>query len=75
MEGALHPEQIPALRVEGELERAAVGQYDRMNGIGAHESSLNPPDHNKICRIRRQEIAAVLRIYRERLIDLSATSA
>ena len=27
--------KFPALRIEGELERAAVGQYDRMNGIGA----------------------------------------
>ena len=31
------PNKFPALRVEGELDRAAAGQYDRMNGIGAHE--------------------------------------
>ncbi|HNU67821.1 MAG TPA: galactose-1-phosphate uridylyltransferase [Myxococcota bacterium] len=66
------PNKFPALRVEGELERAAVGQYDRMNGIGAHEVIVESPDHNKdLPDLGVEEIAAVLRIYRERLIDLS----
>jgi UDPglucose--hexose-1-phosphate uridylyltransferase len=31
------------LRVEGELEKEAVGFYDRMNGIGAHEVIVETP--------------------------------
>src|SRR4030095_3042348 len=30
------PNRYPALIVEGELDRAGEGVYDRMNGIGAH---------------------------------------
>jgi len=66
------PNKYPALRVEGELERAAAGQYDRMNGIGAHEVIIETPDHHRdISDLGIDELAAVLRIYRERLIDLS----
>lgn len=65
------PNKFPALRVEGELERAAVGQYDRMNGIGAHEVIIETPEHDKdISDLPVEQIAAVLRMYRERLIDL-----
>ena len=31
------PNKFPALRIEGELGKAADGIYDRMRGIGAHE--------------------------------------
>src|SRR5512133_4187787 len=31
------PNRYPALKIEGDLDRAAEGLYDRMNGIGAHE--------------------------------------
>src|SRR2546422_2993424 len=29
--------KFPALRIEGELEPAGEGLFDRMNGVGAHE--------------------------------------
>ena len=38
--------KYPALRVEGELDRAGEGLYDRLNGIGAHEIVIESPDHN-----------------------------
>jgi len=66
------PNKFPALRVEGELERSAAGQYDRMNGIGAHEVIVETPDHSRdIPDLSVDEVGAVLRIYRERIIDLS----
>jgi UDPglucose--hexose-1-phosphate uridylyltransferase len=65
------PNKFPALRIEGDLERAAVGQYDRMNGIGAHEVIIETPDHDKdISDLSIEEIAAILSMYKERLIDL-----
>lgn len=66
------PNKYPALRVEGELERAAAGQYDRMNGIGAHEVIIETPDHHMdIADLPVEDLATVLRIYRERIVDLS----
>ena len=40
------PNKFPALRIEGELEPAGDGVYDRMNGIGAHEVIIETPDHS-----------------------------
>src|SRR6266436_7734578 len=39
------PNKFPALRIEGDLEPAGDGVYDRMNGIGAHEVIIETPDH------------------------------
>jgi len=66
------PNKYPALRVEGELERAAAGQYDRMNGIGAHEVIIETPDHHSdLPELSIDDLAAVLGIYRDRILDLS----
>ncbi len=63
--------KFPALRIEGDLERAAVGQYDRMNGVGAHEVIVETPHHDKdLADLPVEDVAAVLRMYRERIIDL-----
>src|SRR5437868_15493374 len=65
------PNKFPALRVEGDLDRAGDGIYDRMNGVGAHEVIVETPDHmRKFCDLSEAEIASVLRAYRERMIDL-----
>ena len=37
--------KFPALRIEGRMERAQEGLYERMNGIGAHEVIIESPDH------------------------------
>jgi UDPglucose--hexose-1-phosphate uridylyltransferase len=63
--------KFPALRIEGDLERAAVGQYDRMNGVGAHEVIIETPHHDMdLADLPIEDVAAVLRMYRERIIDL-----
>lgn len=69
------PNKFPALRVEGTPERAAEGIYDQINGIGAHEVVIETPDHESSLASRRvEEIALMLRIYRERLADLMRDS-
>ncbi|NBR97561.1 MAG: galactose-1-phosphate uridylyltransferase, partial [Verrucomicrobia bacterium] len=64
--------RYPALRVEGELEKEAVGFYDRMNGIGAHEVIVETP-HPKLV-LEKQNLAGVARVFescRARILDLS----
>jgi UDPglucose--hexose-1-phosphate uridylyltransferase len=66
------PNKFPALRVEGELDRAADGIYDRMNGVGAHEVIVETPEHNKrFSDLSEADIAGVLDAYRHRMQDLS----
>jgi UDPglucose--hexose-1-phosphate uridylyltransferase len=63
--------KYPALRVEGELDRAGEGLYDRINGIGAHEIVIESPDHQMHMADQPvSHIAKVLRAYRERVLDL-----
>jgi len=69
------PNKYPALRIEGDLERAAAGQYDRMNGIGAHEVIIETPEHDKdISDLPIDHIACILTMYRTRLLDLQRDS-
>jgi UDPglucose--hexose-1-phosphate uridylyltransferase len=66
------PNKFPALRVEGDLDRAGDGIYDRMNGIGAHEVLVETPEHGKrFSDLSEAEITGVLEGYRERMKDLS----
>ncbi|MBE0584231.1 MAG: galactose-1-phosphate uridylyltransferase, partial [Desulfofustis sp.] len=65
------PNKYPALIIEGELGKAAEGLYDRMNGIGAHEVIIESPGHNdQLWTLPVEHIALVLRVYRDRLLDL-----
>ena len=65
------PNKFPALRIEGELGRAGVGIYDKMNGIGAHEVIIETPHHVfDLSDLPVEHIALVLKAYRERIIDL-----
>jgi UDPglucose--hexose-1-phosphate uridylyltransferase len=65
------PNKFPALRIEGATEREADGIYDRMNGIGAHEVVVETTAHTSPMGDRTpEEIARMLRAYRERLADL-----
>jgi UDPglucose--hexose-1-phosphate uridylyltransferase len=69
------PNKYPALRIEGALERAAEGLYDRMNGIGAHEIVIETPEHTRhIADQPPTHLAKVLRAYRDRLKDLMRDS-
>jgi UDPglucose--hexose-1-phosphate uridylyltransferase len=58
--------------VEGDLEKEAIGFYDRMNGIGAHEVIVETP-HPKL-PLEKQSLQGVTRVLeacRSRILDLS----
>ncbi len=63
--------KYPALMIEGTLNRAPDGIYDRMNGIGAHEVIIETPVHDQdMASMSVQQIRDVLWVYRERMTDL-----
>jgi UDPglucose--hexose-1-phosphate uridylyltransferase len=65
------PNKFPALRIEGELEPAGEGLYDRMNGVGAHEVVIESPDHEAtLATLPVDAVADVLLAYRDRVVDL-----
>jgi UDPglucose--hexose-1-phosphate uridylyltransferase len=65
------PNKFPALRIEGELEPTGEGLYDRMSGIGAHEVIVDSPDHARdLAELDPAQIATVLSVFRERILDL-----
>jgi UDPglucose--hexose-1-phosphate uridylyltransferase len=65
------PNRYPIMRVEGKLEAAPVGLYDRMTGIGAHEVIIETPDGDvAIEDLAVPAIAEIFASYRERIIDL-----
>lgn len=65
------PNRFPALSVEGALEREAAGQYDNINGIGAHEIIVESPRHNaSLADMSVDDAYLVLLAWRERLRDL-----
>ena len=66
------PNKFPALRIEGEMGKAGVGMYDKMNGIGAHEVIIETPDHLKKFHMHTTEsLAKVFQAYKSRLLDLN----
>ena len=65
------PNKFPALRIEGNMDRKGIGIYDWMNGVGAHEVIIETPQHNlNLADARVEHIEHVIRMYRERLVDL-----
>ena len=65
------PNKFPALRIEGDLEPAAEGLFDRMNGVGAHEVVIETPDHRaSLATMSVDAVTDVLLAFRERLLDL-----
>ncbi len=65
------PNKFPALKVEGGLDRAGDGVYDRMNGVGAHEVIIESTDHkDSLATISTGQFEEVLWAYRDRIIDL-----
>jgi len=65
------PNRYPALRVEGTLNKEAVGFYDRMNGIGAHEVVVETPHADKeLEELELADIIQVLKAWRARMLDL-----
>jgi UDPglucose--hexose-1-phosphate uridylyltransferase len=69
------PNKFPALRTERELTRAAVGPFDAISGVGAHEVVIDTPHHGlDFMELPVPQIAEVLRAYRERILDLRKDS-
>jgi UDPglucose--hexose-1-phosphate uridylyltransferase len=69
------PNKFPALRVEGSLDRAGEGVYDRMQGIGAHEVIIETPDHARsLAELSEAELEPVFWAFRDRIIDLKKDS-
>ena len=65
------PNKFPALRIEGDLEPAGEGLFDRMNGVGAHEVVIETPDHHgSLTTMSLDAVADVLLAYRDRIVDL-----
>jgi len=65
------PNKFPALKIEGPLDKAADGIYDKMNGVGAHEVIIETPDHLKETHdLNEKEMTEVLLMYRARMLDL-----
>ncbi|MEA1981492.1 MAG: galactose-1-phosphate uridylyltransferase [candidate division Zixibacteria bacterium] len=65
------PNKYPALRVEGGLDRAPKGLYDKMNGVGAHEVIVETSEHAcDIVDMSDEQVRDIFWAYRERMIDL-----
>ncbi len=65
------PNKFPALMIEGSLDRAGEGIYDKMNGVGAHEVVIETPRHDAVfAQLSEVEIEAVLWAFRDRIVDL-----
>jgi UDPglucose--hexose-1-phosphate uridylyltransferase len=65
------PNKYPALEKCNGLDKAGVGIFDRMNGMGCHEVIIETPDHNKeMPEYTDSEMGEVIAIYKERMLDL-----
>lgn len=70
-EARVFPNKYPALAIEGDTDKRAVGLYDRMRGIGAHEVIVDSPKHD--CHYADMDpvhLEKVLALYQARLEDL-----
>ncbi|MGC9257910.1 galactose-1-phosphate uridylyltransferase [Desulfurella sp.] len=65
------PNKFPALGIEGDLDKHAVGLYDAMNGIGAHEVIIETPNHTETLDIMPLDrMKDVVLTYKARIEDL-----
>ena len=65
------PNKFPALMIEGTLDRAGDGLYDKMNGVGAHEVVIETPNHDTpFASLTPAQIESVLWAFRDRICDL-----
>ncbi len=66
------PNKYPALVIEGNLDKAGEGLYDKMNGIGAHEVLIDTPSHNEtFTHLPPDRMIQVFWAFRDRLVDLA----
>ncbi len=63
--------KFPALRIEGDIDRAADGIYDKMNGIGAHEVVIESIHHEvSLADQPLEQFQKIMRACQMRLVDL-----
>jgi len=66
------PNKFPALKVEGTLHAKGFGNYDMMNGVGAHEVIIETPKHAAdLTDLSDAQATDILLTYRERMVDLA----
>lgn len=66
------PNKYPALVIEGNLDKAGEGMYDKMNGIGAHEVIIETPNHEEsFTYLPLDRMIQVFFAFRDRLNDLA----
>jgi UDPglucose--hexose-1-phosphate uridylyltransferase len=69
------PNKFPALQIYGDLNKAGIGIFDMMNGIGAHEVIVETPDHMlSLSTMPLKALEDVLWAYYLRLTDLRKDS-
>ena len=68
-------DRAPIFLVEGKEDRQAVGMFDRMNSIGAHEIVVETPKHGvTLAELPVSQMAKCLGLYRDRILDLKRDS-
>ena len=66
------PNKFPALSMQGDLDSHAVGMFDALNGVGAHEVVIEHPEASwDMADAKPAEMAEVLDAYIQRNIALS----
>jgi UDPglucose--hexose-1-phosphate uridylyltransferase len=66
------PNNNPYLKVETELRKKGLGIFDYITGTGANEVIIESPSHSMdIDRLDQAHVAAIMRVYRDRMLDLS----
>jgi UDPglucose--hexose-1-phosphate uridylyltransferase len=69
------PNKYPVLGIEGDIDRAGQGMYDKMNGLGAHEVIIETEDHYKgIDELDEKKAEDIIWAYRDRFADLKRDS-
>ncbi len=64
-------DRYPILHIEGGLEKSAVGMYDSMNAIGAHEVLVETPEHDQHwASLEVLQLERVFRACQQRSLDL-----
>ncbi len=65
------PDRSPLFRIEGGLDRAGEGMFDRMNALGAHEILVATRRHGvTLAQLTIEEVARIIEVYRDRILDL-----
>jgi UDPglucose--hexose-1-phosphate uridylyltransferase len=65
------PNRDPVFRIEGNLNRRLVSMYDVMDAVGAHEIIIENRMHADWDELNSSEVADIIRVYLERMKDLS----